>query len=219
MIISSISYKGGVGKSTIAQNLAVCLAHQGNKVCIVDADETGASTEWSGRRFDREITPAITVVSLSDPKSIIGNVKLLYKDYDVIVIDSPPSISRIASKIMLVSHLLIVPVIPKGGAEKDVTEKFLEQFTEVQERKENIIPAYILMNQYNNKYNLHRAFFDAMKEVAKEFEIEVLKTTFSERVAYGEANIIGLGVYEYSNQKAKKEVTQLVDEILKKLNN
>jgi len=38
MIISISSLKGGVGKSTIAQNLAVCFAHQGYTVCIADAE-------------------------------------------------------------------------------------------------------------------------------------------------------------------------------------
>ena len=46
MIISSISYKGGVGKSTLAQNLAVALALDNYKVCIIDADESAATTRW-----------------------------------------------------------------------------------------------------------------------------------------------------------------------------
>ncbi len=45
MILSSISYKGGVGKSTISQNLAVLFAKQKYRVCIVDADESGSSSE------------------------------------------------------------------------------------------------------------------------------------------------------------------------------
>ena len=38
MIISVTSLKGGVGKSTITQNLAVCFAQSGYRVCIADAE-------------------------------------------------------------------------------------------------------------------------------------------------------------------------------------
>ena len=50
MIISITSLKGGVGKSTITQNLAVCFAHMGYNTCIVDADTNQSSLKWAGLR-------------------------------------------------------------------------------------------------------------------------------------------------------------------------
>ncbi|WP_461137387.1 nucleotide-binding protein, partial [Spirosoma terrae] len=50
MIISVTSLKGGVGKSTIAQNLAVCFAHSKYTVCIVDVDTNQSALRWSGLR-------------------------------------------------------------------------------------------------------------------------------------------------------------------------
>jgi chromosome partitioning protein len=53
MIISVTSLKGGVGKSTIAQNLAVCLAHNGVNVCVADADpDNENSGNWGNIRSD-----------------------------------------------------------------------------------------------------------------------------------------------------------------------
>ena len=86
MIISSISYKGGVGKSTVAQNLAVCFANSGYKTCIVDADETQATVSWTGVRFEKELQPAIQSIGMTDHKALVGNVKEHYKNFDVIII-------------------------------------------------------------------------------------------------------------------------------------
>ena len=134
MIIGSISYKGGVGKSTLAQNLAVTLAAQNYKVCIVDADEAAATTRWFAIRQERE--PVVNVVQMTDPKAIVPSVKTLYKDYDVVIIDGPPSLFPIVSKIMLLSHIIIIPVVPKGGSDFWVTEDFLVRYNEVQEEKD-----------------------------------------------------------------------------------
>ena len=92
MILSSLSYKGGVGKTTIAQNLAVCLAHSGYKVCILDADSSQNSQSWLGRRSDEH--PNVPVYGNTDPKAIKQNIKSLYDDFEVIIIDSPPALSK-----------------------------------------------------------------------------------------------------------------------------
>lgn len=46
--LSILSYKGGVGKTSIAINLAVCLANKGHKVCLLENDFQGPSlnTWW-----------------------------------------------------------------------------------------------------------------------------------------------------------------------------
>ena len=50
-IISVCNLKGGVGKSTIAINLACALKYPGQSVVVVDSDSQGTSTRWasSGR--------------------------------------------------------------------------------------------------------------------------------------------------------------------------
>ena len=44
-IIAVGNIKGGVGKTTIAVNLAVNRRREGNSVVLVDADEQGTATE------------------------------------------------------------------------------------------------------------------------------------------------------------------------------
>lgn len=211
MIISCISYKGGVGKSTISQNLSVCLAHAGNKVCIVDADESQNTMYWSEART--EDAPKVDVIKLTDDKKIALEVSRLYDHYDYIMIDSPPSQSVIADKIIMLSHLVIVPVTPKGSSEVNTAEQFLEQVQNLEILKGKKIPVRFAINEFDPRPILHREFVERFQE----FAVTPLQTLIHRRVAYGEANLLGKGVYEHTDNKAKKEIVDLNNEVIELL--
>jgi len=215
MIIASISYKGGVGKSTVARNVAVFLAKEGQKVCLVDADETAATTEWFADRQENQDKgiPFIQVIQMTDPKAIIPSVKGLYDNYDVIIIDAPPSINPIASKIMLLAHLIIVPVAPKGKQDYTVTAKFIDRYEEIMQQKEEKTPAYFLLNMFRNT-NFNRAFEEVLKDYGDKTGIGLLKSKLSELTDHAEATQEGKTAYEYSRGKARKEIKALCDEII-----
>lgn len=205
MIISVTSLKGGVGKSTIAQNLAVCFAHSGYKVCIVDVDANQSALRWSGLRDDS--LPAVPVYALNDGMELSKNVKHLNQAHEVVIIDGTPSLSHVTSKIILLADLLIIPILP-SGLDIWATEKFLERYQDAEQQKEANIPAYFLINQ-NQATNLSRE----VREVLEQTNIPVLANTLKSRIAYREAVIKGLGVFEYKDDKAKQEVTELFNEI------
>jgi chromosome partitioning protein len=215
MIISSISYKGGVGKTTAAQNLGVAFAHNGYKVCIIDSDETGASAMWSGIRAEREVKPQLTVVQITDAKAFIPNVQQLYEHYDVIIVDGPPSLFPIVSKIILISHLVLIPITPTGGSDLWVTQEILERYLEIQQQKEDTTPAYFLVNRYDPRINLHRLYLESLQVTGKEYGVELLDARLHNRIVYGEANAMGMGVIEMNDEKATAEVTALYQEVMK----
>lgn len=214
MIISSVSYKGGVGKSTIAQNLTIAFAKDGHKVILIDADESAASSKWAAVRAEKEIEPFIQVIPKLDPRDIIPSIKRLYEDNEIIIIDSPPSLFPIVSKILLVSHIIIVPVAPKGGSDIWVTQSFLERYEEVRQSSDQVGKAFFILNMFKNNVNLHKAFAEALDENEENFGVKKLNTILHERVAYGEANSKGLGVIEYIEQKSKSEIESLYSEII-----
>ncbi|TDB58535.1 ParA family partition ATPase [Arundinibacter roseus] len=208
MIISVTSLKGGVGKSTLSQNLAVCFAHAGYKVCILDVDTNQSAIRWSGLRPDD--APAIPVFGQPDGIELSKNAKHLSKDYDIILIDGTPSLNKVTSKIILLADLLLIPILP-SGLDIWATEQFLERYHDAEAEREKKLPAYFLMNQFQPNTNLSKE----VREVLEDTEIPVLKNTLKNRTAYREAVIKGLGVIEYKDKKAQEELVALYNEISK----
>ena len=211
MIISVTSLKGGVGKSTISQNLAVCFAHMGYRTAIVDTDTNASSVHWSGLR--EESLPEITVLGLTDSEALRKNIKRIYDDYDVIIIDGTPSISKLVSTILVLGDIVLIPIRP-SGFDIWATEKFIESYEQAKALKEDM-RAYFVINEFNPRANLNNEIKDALQEL----EIETLNTTFRTRIAYGEASVMGIGAYEYRDEKAKREATNLANEVLNILKN
>jgi Mrp family chromosome partitioning ATPase len=116
------SGKGGVGKSTVAVNLAATLAAQGHKVGILDMDLTGPNVplmlgiaggelkETEAGLHPVQVTPTLSCVSmqflLSEPDQAViwrGPIKMqiigqflgdvVWGDLDYLVIDLPPGTS------------------------------------------------------------------------------------------------------------------------------
>jgi chromosome partitioning protein len=206
MKIGITNLKGGVGKTTIAQNLAVCFAHMGFKTCIVDTDENQNSLVWSGVRSSD--LPDIMVVGVIDINALPKTVDKLHRDYDVVIIDGTPSLSEMATGIIIASDILIIPILPSAHDYRAMIP-FFKRYDQAQMLKGEI-PAYFLINQYSTNANVYKR----MKEVIEGFKIDVLKTVLGKRAVYVETAIDGKGVYESTDFKAKEEIVNLTKEIL-----
>lgn len=208
MKIGITNLKGGVGKSTITQNLAVCLAHLSYKVVIVDTDTNQNSLSWFAAR-DGDL-PNINVVGVTESEALSKSIDNLHKDYDIILIDGTPNLSKMATRIILTSDILLVPIRP-GAQDFRTMEEFINRYNEAKEFKSEI-PAYFVLNEFSKAKKVHEGI---LKMIESSFDLPVLKTKINSRVAYTEVSVTGKGVYEYSDDKAKQEMVNLTKEILK----
>ena len=208
MKIAITSLKGGVGKTTIATNLAVCFAQKGYKVCIVDTDaEQESSISWAEQRPDDLIRVAVMRVG---EKTLIREVKQQEKNYDIVLLDGSPQLRELASATIAASDLVIVPISP-SAYDFWALENFLGRLEQVRQMKAERLEAYILLNKFNESQNIGKELLEGLRN---EFtEIPKLKTTIGERVAYKETISHGLGVTEYKDKKAKEEIQALVNEL------
>ncbi len=207
MIISITNLKGGVGKSTIAQNLAVCLAHRGAKVCIADTDKKQhTSIKWSGQRDENAVS--VPVFGVTEGEALVKNVKALQKEYNHVIIDGTPILEELASWTILASDLVVIPTLPSPSDVWSIQE-FKIRLDQIKALGTNI-PAYLLINKHAANRNLDKEIDEAIRE----FGITIMQTKLKDRVAYKEAMLEGLGVQEYRDAKAKEEMEELTSEIL-----
>lgn len=210
MVIAVTNLKGGVGKTTIATNLAAALSQADYDVCIIDTDlGQQSSMEWSGNRS--ESLKPIMVVGVTQ-KQLTKEVAKLRDRFDILVIDGSPQLSELADRTILASDIVLIPLTPSLYDYRGF-ENFLDRFEKINGVKEaagGSTRAFVLLNRVNPRT---RASKDIVEGV-KEYEMEILKTSIVNRIAYADSAAEGRGVVEYSDKKAKEEFTRLASEII-----
>lgn len=214
MIIAVTNLKGGVGKSTVAQNLAVCFAHAGKKVCILDTDlKQRTSMRWAGERAEN-LPPVI--VSGVEEKQLTQQAEALKKIYDVIIIDGRPDLAILATKTIAISDVVVVPITAKS-ADIWSLQNFMEWYERVSEEVLLItgkqIKAFLMLNMYKG----NRSITKDIEQYLSELSIELLDNRLADRASYIEAMTLGMGVFEYpKDAKAKEEMKRVFEEIIHK---
>lgn len=108
LVVSVISEKGGVGKTTAAVSLAVAAGADGKRAAIIDTDPQATAAKWTDRRDDE--FPWVATAPSARLRQAVDQAKA--QGIDFLVIDTPPHAGADAAEAARLADVVVVPVEP-----------------------------------------------------------------------------------------------------------
>jgi len=211
-IIGVVQVKGGVGRSTLATNLAAALSQHGT-TALIDADvPQGTSASWGALRERAGRLGQLTVAGVADHRTLVSRARELVAINDFVIVDGPPRLAEITRAIMVMSRLCLIP-LGASAAEIWATADLVKTINEARERRLDI-NARIVWNRFREHTRSARELGDAAE---KQLGLPALRSKLGYRVAYSEALARGLSVSEWPDRQAQEEFSALAAEIRQQL--
>ena len=112
VVITVAQQKGGAGKTMIAANLAAAFAAT-SRVALLDIDPQHTLARWHALR---RAQPAVAPIAFSDISGwrLAAELDRLRREFDLVLIDSPPHIDADARRAIRVADMVLVPVQPSA---------------------------------------------------------------------------------------------------------
>lgn len=207
-IVGVIQVKGGVGRSTIATNLAASLSRSG-PTALIDCDmPQGTSASWYALRQGDVASENLSLVTACDHVELIRRAKECAENNRYIVIDGPPRLAEVTRAIMILSDLSLIPLGP-SAAEIWSTSDLLQTLAEAERYKPGI-DARIVWTRFRGQT---REAQDLKQAVQSELKLREFGSRLGYRVAYSEALARGLSAEEWLDGRAHQEVAELAEEV------
>ena len=208
-IVGVIQVKGGVGRSTIATNLAAILS-QDQPTAIIDCDmPQGTSASWFALRQSEVPTDNLVLATASSHVELIQRAKECARNCRYLIIDGPPRLAEMTRAIMILSDLSLIP-LGASAAEIWSTSDLLQTLAEARSYK-TTIDARIVWTRFRGQT---REAQDLKSAVHHELKLKELRSRLGYRVSYSEALARGLSVDEWLDRFAHAEVRALAEEVV-----
>lgn len=205
-IIALLNEKGGTGKSTLSQNIAVCLHRQGKRVILVDADPQGTTRDWRSASPENANLP--NVIALDRPEMLAALKSI---DADIAIIDTPAKAEKMTASVIRFADAALIVIQPSGADiwASAAAVRLIQQKIDVGGK---IIAAF-LANRVSGSSNISK---EVLTGEWNEYGIEQLDSTVGNRVAFAQALTDGLSIYDTADRTGRAEIDLLVDELEKK---
>lgn len=208
MILVCGGIKGGVGKTTLATNMAVMRAAQGKDVLLVDADDQGTASDFTAVRnetLEAEGGAGYTSIKLHGA-AVRSEVLRMAKKYDDIVIDVGGRDTAGQRAALSVADIYVVPFLP-GSFDVWTLDSVAALVEETRAFNEKLKAVCVI-----NRADAKGADNAEAASIAKEIPgLEFIDAPLGNRKAFRSAAAQGLAVIEVkpSDSKAIAEVRKL----------
>ncbi len=179
-----LNAKGGCGKSTLATNVAVHFAHDGQSVCIADYDPQRSSLDWLAQR------PA-DLPTISGVPAYEEGLRNVPRNTDVLVIDAPARVHGTElNELVRRAETILVPVLP-SSIDMKACGHFMAELLEIGKVSRKQARLAVVANRVRE----HTLIFEELDAYLKKLKVPylgVLREAQNYVRAYGR----GMGVLE-----------------------
>lgn len=206
-IVTVAQQKGGSGKTTLCAHLAIAWALEAKRsVALLDTDPQGSLGEWLEQREARlgEDNTGLRFQTASG-WGARRESRALARDYDLVIVDTPPHADREARNAMELAALVVVPVQPTPA------DLWATQATLALAEKEDV-SARMVLNRVPPRARLTAEIAGSLVGLSA----PLAKTRLGNRVAFAESFGAGSTALELrASSPAADETRALAAELLK----
>lgn len=207
-VIAIVNQKGGTGKTTLSINLASAFAEM-HSTLLLDADPQGSALDWAGSRTEPQMNLDARELR---PGRLNQDVRAFSRDYDWIIIDGPPGISRTSAEAVRAADIVLIPCKPSPfdvWAASDIVAA-----VKARQKTTGGTPlAYFVVTMVRPRTRLYTQVNAALAE----YGMSALSARTTERVSYPTTAIEGESVIDSRDRTAQREILDIRDEILEKV--
>ncbi len=214
--IAIVNQKGGVGKTSLAMNLAWFLDTAGGRTIVLDADPQQSATRWAAAQDGSWGVDVRCVDADRDIAAVSRDIERVASEAgaEFVVLDCPPELRNAAEVAFLLADVSLIPVTPSPldiwAAEAAVTLA-----SNAQRVRGDGKPAVALVpNRLINNTLMARQLPSALAAMG-----ESVAPGITERIVVAESAIVGQTVPEYSpTSPAYNEFLALARFVMERLN-